>query len=305
MPTSYMSKKLFKKTNSLFHNITSLFKKRSENEGSLRDTIEELIEETNEEVPSLETTERVLLTNILDLKDVTADDIMIPRADIIAVSSTATQEQMIAEFARTGVPALIIYNGNLDNVIGIVHTQDIILWMNTGKPFVLHTFMRDVMFVSPSMRAIDLLIIMKNTGTKVAIVVDEYGGVDGLVTFHLLIETVIGDIEGQTYHHPEPQINWKSDGSIIADGRSTIEDLDELVGKELQLVDKDDDIETIAGVVASITGRVPARGEIIKHYSGVEFEILDADPRRVKRVCIKNLSLLTEKNSDIDEENKD
>lgn len=305
MPAHHMSKKILKNTNSFFHIFKSLFRKKSEIEGTLRDTIEELIEETSEEVPSLETNERVLLANILDLKDVTADDIMIPRADIVAVPSTATQEQLISEFARTGVPALIIYSGNLDNVIGIIHTQDVILWMNTGKPFVLHTFMRDVMFISPSMRALDLLIIMKNTGTKVAIVVDEYGGVDGLVTFHLLIETVIGDIEDQNYHHPDPQINWKSDGSIIADGRSTIDDLDELVGKELKLIDEDDDIETIAGVVASIAGRVPTRGEIIKHHSGVEFEVLDADPRRVKRVCIKNLSLLTEKTSDIDEENKD
>lgn len=281
------------------HSIRGFFKRfwrycrKGEYDASLRETIEELIEETNEEVPSIESDERILLENVLSLRDLTAHDIMIPRADVIAVADSITEAELMDHFLKTGLSWLVVYKENLDHVIGIVHTKDMLMWNYSKKPFKLKALLKDVMFISPAMRTLDLLLTMRGSGMKVAVVVDEYGGVDGLVTFSQLIEEIIGDIEGDNEQSPAPQLNWRSDGAIIADGRSTFEELDELVGCKLNLIDEDEDIDTLSGLVAFLAGRVPNRGELIFHPKGIEFEILDADPRRVKRICIRNISNFT------------
>lgn len=264
--------------------------RKGEHDASLRETIEELIEETNEEVPSIESDERLLLENVLSLRDLTAHDIMIPRADVIAIPDTITDVELMDQFIKTGLSWLIVYKENLDHVTGLIHAKDMLAWIYSKKPFMLKALIKDVMFISPAMRTLDLLLTMRESGLKVAVVVDEYGGVDGLVTFSQLIEEIIGDIEGDNEQSPAPQLNWRSDGAIIADGRSTFEELDELVGHELNLIDDDEDIDTLSGLVAYLAGRVPNRGELIAHPKGLEFEILDADPRRVKRICIRNIS---------------
>ncbi len=267
--------------------------RKGEHDASLRETIEELIEETDEEVPSIESDERLLLENVLSLRDLTAHDIMIPRADVIAIPDSITETELMDQFIKTGLSWLIVYKENLDHVIGMIHAKDMLAWIYSKKPFMLKALTKDVMFISPAMRTLDLLLTMRESGLKVAVVVDEYGGVDGLVTFSQLIEEIIGDIEGDNEQSPAPQLNWRSDGAIIADGRSTFEELDELVGHELNLIDDDEDIDTLSGLVAYLAGRVPNRGELIAHPKGLEFEILDADPRRVKRICIRNLSNFT------------
>lgn len=269
--------------------------RKSEHDASLRETIEELIEETNEEVPSIESDERLLLENVLSLRDLTAHDIMLPRADVIAVPDTILEAELMDQFTKTGLSWLIVYKENLDHVTGMIHAKDMLTWVYSKKPFMLKALTKDVMFISPAMRTLDLLLTMRESGMKVAVVVDEYGGVDGLVTFSQLIEEIIGDIEGDNEQSPAPQLNWRSDGAIIADGRSTFEELDELVGHELNLIDDDEDIDTLSGLVAFLAGRVPNRGELIAHPKGLEFEILDADPRRVKRICIRNISNFTPK----------
>lgn len=270
--------------------------RKSEHDASLRETIEELIEETNEEVPSIESDERLLLENVLSLRDLTAHDIMLPRADVIAVPDTILEAELMDQFTKTGLSWLIVYKENLDHVTGMIHAKDMLAWVYSKKPFMLKALTKDVMFISPAMRTLDLLLTMRESGMKVAVVVDEYGGVDGLVTFSQLIEEIIGDIEGDNEQSPAPQLNWRSDGAIIADGRSTFEELDELVGHELNLIDDDEDIDTLSGLVAFLAGRVPNRGELIAHPNGLEFEILDADPRRVKRICIRNIPSSTPKN---------
>lgn len=267
--------------------------RKGEHDASLRETIEELIEETDEEVPSIESDERLLLENVLSLRDLTAHDIMIPRADVIAIPDSITETELMDQFIKTGLSWLIVYKENLDHVIGMIHAKDMLAWIYSKKPFMLKALTKDVVFISPAMRTLDLLLTMRESGLKVAVVVDEYGGVDGLVTFSQLIEEIIGDIEGDNEQSPAPQLNWRSDGAIIADGRSTFEELDELVGHELNLIDDDEDIDTLSGLVAYLAGRVPNRGELIAHPKGLEFEILDADPRRVKRICIRNLSNFT------------
>jgi CBS domain containing-hemolysin-like protein len=263
--------------------------RRGEADTSLRETIEELIEETDEDIPSIESDERQILGNVLNLRDLTAHDVMIPRADIVAVPSSVTSDELINQFSKTGVSWLLIYQDDLDHVTGIIQAKDVLSWLHSKKAFKIKALTKDVMFISPSMRTLDLLLTMRESGTKVAVVVDEYGGVDGLITFSVLIEEIIGDIEDASDPNNEHQLNWKSDGRIIADGRCLLEELDELVGVPLELVDPDEHIETIGGLVAFLAGRVPTRGEIISHSSGVEFEVLDADPRRVKRLSIQHL----------------
>ena len=264
--------------------------RKSDSDTSLRETIEELIEETDEDIPSIESDERLLLGNVLNLRDLTAHDIMIPRADVIAFPDTISESELLEQFVKTGISWLVIYKDNLDNVVGMVQIKDMLAWVYSKKPFMLKALLRDVMFISPAMRTLDLLLTMRESAVKVAIVVDEYGGVDGLVTFSQLIEEIIGDIEGNNEQSPAPQLNWRSDGAIIADGRCTFEELDDLVERRLDLIDEDEDIDTLSGLVAFLAGRVPSRGELICHSKGIEFEILDADPRRVKRLCIRNIS---------------
>ncbi|MES2252224.1 MAG: transporter associated domain-containing protein [Pseudomonadota bacterium] len=267
--------------------------RKGEHDASLRETIEELIEETNEDIPSIESDERLLLGNVLNLRDLTAHDIMTPRADVLAVSETISETDLIDQFVKTGVSWLVVYKDNLDHVVGMVQIKDLLTRIYSKKPFMLKTLIKEVMFISPAMRTLDLLLTMRESSVKIAIVVDEYGGVDGLVTFSQLIEEIIGDIEGTNEQSQAPQLNWRSDGAIIADGRSTFEELDELVGRPLNLIDEDEDIDTLSGMVVFLAGRVPSRGELICHPKGIEFEILDADPRRVKRLCIRNIADLT------------
>ncbi|MDP3372351.1 MAG: transporter associated domain-containing protein [Candidatus Paracaedibacteraceae bacterium] len=267
--------------------------RKGDHDTSVRETIEELIEEADEDFPSIESDERLLLGNVLNLRDLTAHDIMVPRADIIAVPNSISEVELLEQFVKTGISWIVVYKDNLDHVVGMIQIKDVLAWLYSQKPFMLKALLKEVMFISPAMRTLDLLLTMRESGLKVAIVVDEYGGVDGLVTFSQLIEEIIGDIEDTSDQSPSPQLNWRSDGAIIADGRCTFEELDELAGKELDLIDDDEDIDTLSGLITFLAGRVPSRGELITHPKGIEFEILDADPRRVKRLCIRHIPSIT------------
>lgn len=279
---------LFKTLNMIKHFWRKLNKQ--ENDGSLRETIEELIEESNESEPSIESDERALLGNVLNLRDLTAYDVMIPRADIIAAPYDIKGPDLVAMMTKSGLTRLPIYRETLDNVIGMVHIKNVLGWLANKKPFKIKQLINDVLFISPSMRTLDLLLQMRETGSKMAMVVDEYGGVDGLVTFSNLIEEIIGDIQDAHDHSPPSQIEVRGDGTIIADGRVMVEELNKILGENLQLTEVDEDIDTIGGIVIFLAGRVPIRGELIRHGSGIEFEVLDADPRRVKRLCLRQPS---------------
>lgn len=263
--------------------------KKSNNEGRLRETIEELIDEVHE-VEHIESNEREILGNVLNLRDLTAYDVMLPRADIIAAPFNVSAQDIIQQFVKTGVLQILIYKDNLDNVIGMLHVKDILAWQSSKKAWVIKALLRDVLYISPTMRTLDLLLKMRETGSKIAVVVDEYGGVDGLVTFSNLIEEIIGDIQDAGEQPPSVQIELRPDGTIIADARTTLEELNKAIGAELPLNDHEDDVDTLGGVVALLAGRVPIRGEVVRHPSGIEFEVLEADPRKVRRLCIRHKS---------------
>lgn len=265
---------------------------RLETDNSLRETIEELIEDTDEATPSIELDERMLLGNVLNLRDLTAEDVMVPRVDIIAVPLTITGTDLLAMLTRSRHSRLPVYRHSLDDVIGMVQVKDVLSWATTKKPLNIKSLMRDVLFISPTMRTLDLLFQMRETGTKMAMVVDEFGGVDGLVTFPDLIEEIIGDIQDAQDRSPSYQLVERPDGSILADARITLEEIADQYGVNLIVEGLEDDIDTLGGLVVALAGRVPTRGELITHPVGLEIEVIDADPRRVKRLYLRGIQKL-------------
>ena len=267
--------------------FTSFFKKK-EGESSLRETLEELIEEEEIEDSSLAPDEREMLTNILNLRDLSAKDVRIARADIIAVPYDSSLESIKHAFKKNTVMRLPVYRQTLDDILGYIHLRDLL--DIDPKKFKLQDFLRKVDFISPSMRVLDLLLKMRSSGEKIAIVVDEYGGVDGLVTMGDLVEEIVGDIQDVAQITAPPQFFQRADGVIIVDGRMDIEELEENIGPIRTLKEMEEEIDTIGGLVLHLTDRIPQRGELIAHSTGLEFEIIEADSRRIKRVGIHGLA---------------
>lgn len=264
------------------------FFKRKEGEGSLRETLEELIEEEEVADTSIAPDEREMLTNILNLRDLTAIDLMIPRAEIIAVPHNGSLEDIKTIFKTRKVMRVPVYRQTLDDILGYIYLPDLL--ETTSKEFKLQKYLHKIDFISPSMRVLDLLLKMRSTGEKIAIVVDEYGGVDGLVTMGDLVEEIVGDIQDVAQMTTPLYFFKRQDGVVIVDGRMDIEDLEEKIGPLRTEEEMEEDIDTIGGLVLHLTDRVPQRGELISHPTGIEFEILEADSRRIQRIGIHGLS---------------
>jgi magnesium and cobalt transporter len=264
-------------------------RRRSRNGEALRETLEELIEEREDSDADIEPDERVLIKNILNLHDQTVEDVMWPRTDIVAVDAKAPLEDIVATMVSAGHSRCPVYRGTLDDTIGMVHIKDILPFLTgAGSDFKLSRIVRRILFAAPSMRVLDLLLQMRNTHIHMALVVDEYGGVDGLLTIEDLVEEIVGDIADEHDEPEAPMITESDDGSLVADARVTIEEFEELSGPIFEPNEREE-LDTLGGLVFSLAGRVPSRGELIAHPSGVEFEVVDADPRRIRRLRIRNL----------------
>lgn len=256
---------------------------------ALRDTIEELIEREESAKSPARGDELVLLRNILNLRDLTAHDVMVPRADITAVdSATALSDlaKLMSEKAHSRVP---VYDDTLDDVVGMVHIKDVLACWDRDEPFDMAQILRRLLFVAPSMPILELLLQMRASRIHMALVVDEFGGIDGLITIEDLVEEIVGEIEDEHDEDAQPSLTEQPDGSLDADARVEIEDFEKRVGAVLSAEEHDEDIETLGGLVFYLAGRIPGRGEVIRHGSGIEFEILDADPRRIKRLRVCGL----------------
>jgi magnesium and cobalt transporter len=261
-------------------------------DATLREAIEEYIEEPeNFTSDSISTHERILLSNLLKLRDEKVQDVMIPRADIIAIEVSATKEDLFALLADKQVSRLPVYRETLDEVLGTVHIKDILEALAQGKQPVIKNMMRDIPIVSPALPVLDLLLKMRQTRRHMALVVDEYGGIDGLVTIGDVIENIIGEIDDEHDALAEPQMTKGPDGSVIADARLSIEEFENACGT---LLSEEERLEcdTLGGLVFATAGRVPARGEIIAHPTGMVFEILEADPRRIGTVKIQKIPMM-------------
>jgi len=275
----------------LLMRLRILAKRRNGDGHSLRETLEELIEEHEEEEGTQDRTEftdeeRELLLNALSFGELQVWDVMVPRSDVKAIAATASLAEVV-ETMRGGMHTrLPVYRENLDEVIGMVHIKDLLPYWGDGAEFVLERILREVLFVPPSMRVLDLLLQMRDTGIHMAIVVDEYGGTDGLATIEDLVEEIVGEIQDEHDKILPPRITELPDGALEADGRVEVEDLEAKLGLRLLEPDRREDVDTLAGLIFTLLDRVPARGEVIRHPAGVEFEVLDADPRRIKRLRI-------------------
>jgi len=233
--------------------------------------------------------ELAMVMNILRLRDQRIVDVMIPRADIVAVAEDAPLADVIAAFEHGSLSRLPVYRETLDDPTGFVHLKDIALAHGVGadqaaKQFRLADHIRKALFVPPSMHIAALLQRMQAARVHMALVIDEFGGVDGLVTIEDLVEQIVGDIEDEHDSAEVDQWSEEAPGVYVINARADIREFEEAEGVHLLLEDWDDDIDTFGGLVFMLTGRVPARGEVIAHPDGYEFEITDADPRRVKRL---------------------
>jgi CBS domain containing-hemolysin-like protein len=270
-------------------------RRRGNGEATVRDTLEELIEDFDEDEAPVEPMERLLLANVLNLRDLTIVDVMVPRADIIAVDAAIGIDELIEKFKAENHSRLPVYRETLDDCIGMVHIRDV-LGQRVGDAardahFRLSDLVRPVLFVAPSMRVLDLLLEMRVKRTHMALVVDEYGGIDGLLTIEDLVEEIVGEIQDEHDDEPEPQMVERPDGAVLADARVELDEFEDRFG-EIFTEDEKEDSDTLGGLVFSLAGRVPVRGELVKHDSGLIFEVVDGDPRRVRRLRIRNLDVL-------------
>ena len=260
-------------------------------ESHLRDALEELIEESDERETPIASDERVLIANILKFGELTVYDVMVPRADIVAVEVGTNLQDLVGEVMQQPHSRYPVYREVMDDILGVVHIKDILSAMaSPTDEFSLRGIMRQTMIVAPSMRVLDLMLQMRLQRRHMALVVDEYGGIDGLITIEDLVEEIVGDIEDEHDEVTGPQMETAEDGTVFADPRLLIEDLEDTFGELLTEEERAEDIDTVGGLVFTLAGRVPTRGELIRHDpSGVEFEVLDADPRRIKRLRLRNL----------------
>lgn len=276
-----------------FKGLLKMFRRKgSGSESALRDAIEELIEESeagDDGDAPLPTNESSLLLNVLKLGDLTAYDVMVPRADIRALPQTTDLKGLLQTVREFGHSRLPIFGEDLDDIIGIVHVKDVLTAFTDPDSYNLKKILREPMFISPSIRVLDLLVQMRQNRAHMALVVDEYGGIDGLVTIEDLVEEIIGEIEDEHDIVKGPHLVSRPDGTLLADARTTIEAFEDKVGPVLTDDEREADIDTLGGLVMSLTDRVPSRGELVTHSSGIVFEVLDADPRRIKRLRVRDL----------------
>lgn len=269
--------------------LRNLMGRRSE--PTLRETFEEILEEHDDRDLPIESDERVLLENILKVGAKTAYDVMVPRADIVNIDIETSLDDVVDTMVKMPHSRYPVFRDNPDNVEGMVHIKDVFK-ATTEKMsnFSMVGVLRDVLFVVPSMRALDLLLEMRLMRLHMALVVDEYGGIDGLVTIEDLVEEIVGEIEDEHDIDDSPKLRIMGDGSCVSDARISIEEFEERFGQFMSDEDREEDIDTLGGFVFHLAGRVPSRGEVITHEdSPLEFEVIDADPRKIKRIRIRNL----------------
>jgi CBS domain containing-hemolysin-like protein len=280
--------------------------------GSIRSDLKAMLEAPPGET-GISLAESVMLKNILGLRERKIENVMVPRADIVAVQQDIALGELLRVFERAEHSRLVAYNDSLDDPVGMVHIRDLIAFMvsqaavdpkknvrrkkplpaaldlkaiDLSRPLSSTRIVREILFVPPSMPVNDLLAKMQATRIHLALVIDEYGGTDGLVSIEDLVEEVVGEIADEHDVEDEPLIRTDPRLGLIADARMPVEELEQHLGIELVEGEQEEDIDTLGGLVFSIAGRIPARGELVLHPSGVEFEVLEADPRRIKKLRI-------------------
>ena len=285
-------------------------------QGSIRSDLKDVLDLMPPGESGFSPEESRMLKNILGLRERRVGDVMVPRADIIDVQQDISLGELMRVFERAGHSRLVVYNDTLDDPIGMVHIRDLIAFMtaqaavdpeknakrkkpfaagldlktvNLSMPLSSTKIVREILFVPPSMRVIDLLARMQATRIHLALVIDEYGGTDGLISIEDIVEQIVGEIADEHDEDELPGVVHQPDGSYIADARATLEDVSRIVGNDFDVGDAAGEVDTIGGYLVTRAGRLPLRGEIVPGPGLFEFEVLDADPRRMKRIRIVRL----------------
>jgi CBS domain containing-hemolysin-like protein len=301
---------------------------------TLRETIQEALTAETDETSAFSAEEREMFLRLLRFGALRVVDVMVPRADIIAVDESESLAGLLRTFEEAGVSRIPLFHETLDDPRGMIHVKDLFRWMlgeshqragdtkspgqraaaaqpaadraptaveaakpaptqafqfkevDLARPVAVAKIRRPVLYVPPSMPAMNLLIRMQSTRIHMALVVDEYGGTDGLVTIEDLVEQIVGDIEDEHDEAEAALIVEEPKLGLLAAARTPVKELEDRLGVVLLSADEAEDIDTLGGLVFALVGRVPARGEMVRHPSGIEFEVLDADPRRVKKLKI-------------------
>ena len=273
-----MIRKLFEK----------FFLKKNTENNNLKQSIETVLDSDLKDTEGISKHERLMLLNILKIDGIRSSDIMIPRADIGAVELNDSFEKVLEVFIKEAHSRIPIYEKNLDNIIGMIHIKDLVNYQNQKKTETnfLQNLKREILEIPPSMPVLDLLLKMQLTRLHMGIVIDEYGCTDGLVTIEDVIEEITGEIEDEHDEKNLPMLIKSSVNTFEASARIEIDELQKVTNVEFLNSYDNDDVDTLGGLIFSITGRVPQRGEIIKHSSGTTFEIKDADPMKIKSVKV-------------------
>jgi CBS domain containing-hemolysin-like protein len=263
---------------------------------AMRESLEEVIEESERESPALSPQERVMLGNLLRLGDLKVRDVMVPRAEIVAVDEGIALAELLKLFREVQHSRVPLFRETLDDPSGLIHVKDVLglLQPEADGAYCLSpaaqikALRRPILFAPPSMRALDLLLKMQATHTHLALVIDEYGGTDGLVSIEDIIEEIVGDIADE--HDDDAAVLKPDNNAFIADARMDLDDFKIQTGHDLLVQDIEEeidrDIDSLGGLVVSLLGRVPQRGEIVTHPDGTEFQVLEADPRRVRKLRV-------------------
>jgi CBS domain containing-hemolysin-like protein len=275
---------------------------------SVRDDIADALSQATPHT-DLSAKERAMLRNVLALREHRVIDVMVPRADIVAVAADTSLSELLRIFRTANHSRLPVYGETLDDPRGMIHIRDFLDFLasrsktrrrkgaEVAVPQALDNIdlslsvsaariLRPVLYVPPSMPAVDLLVRMQATRTHMALVIDEYGGTDGLISIEDLVEIIVGEIEDEHDLEEAPMVSSDAEGRIVADARVPLAQLSAPLGVDLAILELAEEVDTLGGLVTSLAGRVPVRGEIVTGPQGLEFEVMDADPRKLKRVRI-------------------
>ncbi|PCI49325.1 MAG: magnesium/cobalt efflux protein [Alphaproteobacteria bacterium] len=273
-------------------------------QNTLKESLEEVIEELEDEQSSFGEEELSIIRNTLTFGNKRVDDIMVPRTDIVAVEASSTFEEVMEVFVGASTSRLPVYRETLDEVIAMVHIKDAFRELVTNKKTkTLSAIQRPLLFVPPSMKLFDLLAKMQSTHIHMALVVDEYGGTDGLLTIEDLVEQIVGDIEDEHDEAEEELLRELPGGDLMADARLLIDELEDLLGLDLLPDDQDDDVDTLGGLLFTIAGYIPEVGEIIKDKNGLHYKIMEGDARSIKTVLIRRRSQETSEHNTVQNKN--
>ena len=240
--------------------------------------------------------ENELLKNLAGLRGITASDVMVPRVDIVSVAMSDDFNEIVKQLIKTNHSRVPVRNESLDDIVGILHIKDVLANLYLKEKQNIKSLLKKPIFVSPSISLLDLLYEMRIKRRHLALIVDEYGGIDGLVTIEDLVEELVGEIEDEHDLSSECRLEKMEDGSIVVEARIIIDMVEGFI-QSIRKEDLNEEIETLGGFIVSIAGRVPVKGEVIKYSpSGLKFEILEADPRKVILVKLTGLNNMTHLN---------